>query len=263
MNGNPPTLVLPPRHTPDSIALWRAATAAGWPVERLPGWRLPADLAAHDIVFYGEPLLAAVIGPTCGTAFLGPGVDWVARLPYRFRQRDVEFCTLAEARRLDRPSFVKPAEDKVFEAKIYASGADLPNSAMLPDETPVLVAEPVDWAIEWRSFVLEREVVTISPYLRRGALAQADDGSWPASKSELHDAQQFARRALADPAVDLPPAVVFDVGLIDGRGWAIVECNAAWGSGIYGCDAAQVLRCVRRACVRKEALTPAELRWAP
>jgi hypothetical protein len=32
-----PMLMLPPRYTPDSIALWEAATAAGWDVERLHG----------------------------------------------------------------------------------------------------------------------------------------------------------------------------------------------------------------------------------
>jgi hypothetical protein len=43
--------------------------------------------------------------------------------------------------------------------------------------------------------------------------------------------------------------LVNHVGLITGRGWAIVEGNAAWGSGLYGCDPASVLPVVRRACI--------------
>ncbi|HNB74240.1 MAG TPA: hypothetical protein PLS70_24185 [Acidobacteriota bacterium] len=35
--------------------------------------------------------------------------------------------------------------------------------------------------------------------------------------------------------------MVIDVGVISGKGWAVVEANAAFGSGIYGCDPAQVL----------------------
>lgn len=47
--------------------------------------------------------------------------------------------------------------------------------------------------------------------------------------------------------LDLPRAAVIDVGVIAGRGWAVVEQNAAWGSGIYGCDPQQVLEVLRHA----------------
>ncbi|WP_369334897.1 hypothetical protein [Tahibacter harae] len=40
-------------------------------------------------------------------------------------------------------------------------------------------------------------------------------------------------RLLADERVDLPEAVVVDVGRIQGRGWACVELNAAWGAGLF------------------------------
>lgn len=51
-----PTLVLPPRYTPDSIALASAAAEQGWSVERLSSWRPPAWLAGEEVVLYGEPL---------------------------------------------------------------------------------------------------------------------------------------------------------------------------------------------------------------
>ncbi len=59
---------------------------------------------------------------------------------------------------------------------------------------------------------------------------------------------RFVEKMLADPRVVLPRAVVLDVGVIDGRGWAAVELNAAWGSGLYGCDAAEALQVLREAC---------------
>jgi hypothetical protein len=34
---------------------------------------------------------------------------------------------------------------------------------------------------------------------------------------------------------------VIDVGRIPGKGWAIIEINQAWASGIYGCDPGRVL----------------------
>jgi hypothetical protein len=48
--------------------------------------------------------------------------------------------------------------------------------------------------------------------------------------------------------------VVLDVGVIGERGWAVIETNAAWGSGIYGCDPKAVLQVIRRACVRRADL---------
>jgi hypothetical protein len=66
----------------------------------------------------------------------------------------------------------------------------------------------------------------------------------------------------ADKDVALPPAVVLDVGLIAGRGWAVVEPNAAWGSGVYGCDPAAVLPVLRRASIPRDGLTDADARWA-
>ncbi|MBV6626222.1 MAG: ATP-grasp domain-containing protein [Rivularia sp. (in: Bacteria)] len=41
---------------------------------------------------------------------------------------------------------------------------------------------------------------------------------------------------LSDNRVEIPSATVIDVGVIKGRGWAVVEQNAAWGAGLYGCN---------------------------
>ncbi|MEK7466817.1 MAG: hypothetical protein AAB074_05315 [Planctomycetota bacterium] len=62
---------------------------------------------------------------------------------------------------------------------------------------------------------------------------------------EAAEVRSFVSSILADSRVDLPRAVALDVGVIRGRGWAATEVNAAWGSGIYGCDPAQVLEVLR------------------
>jgi hypothetical protein len=54
-----PTLILPPRYTDDSVALWRAAMAMGWTVTRLQGWRITSDSPIDEPVLYGEPLFVA------------------------------------------------------------------------------------------------------------------------------------------------------------------------------------------------------------
>jgi ATP-grasp domain-containing protein len=90
------------------------------------------------------------------------------------------------------------------------------------------------------------QVHTCSPYWRDGELALAQDGTWPAPIDERDAALAFAHTLLADVQVAMPPAFVLDVGVISGRGWAVVEANSAWGAGIYGCEAAQVLQVLRR-----------------
>ncbi len=255
------TLILPPRYTEDSIALGQAAGRAGWDVERLAGWRVPEWLAGVDAVLYGEPLFAAVVAQSLNVALLEPTFRWLAELPERWRRRQVECSRLGHARELTAPTFVKPADDKCFQAGVYDSGAALPVPGILPDDVPVLLSEVVTWGVEFRFFVLEGRVTTFSPYLREGRLAREPDGSWSASEAERRDALAFAESVLGDPEVVLPPGVVLDVGIIADRGWALVEANAAWGSGIYACDPDAVLRVVRRSCVRADAISPSDRPW--
>jgi len=257
-----PILILPPRHTPDAGAIRAAAAQAGWTIEQLASWRAPARLQGHDLVLYGEPLFADVVTPVLGLALLEPSANWTARLPNAYRQREVRFTTLDEARSYPIRSFIKPADDKCFPAAVYASGASLPASTReLPDTTPVLLSEPVDWEVEFRCFVLDRAVTTFSPYWRAGVLARADDGRWPASSHEMDAALGFVEALLADPAVRLPAAIVVDIGRITGRGWAVVEANASWGSGIYGCDALRILPVLARASLPYNAISPEDNDW--
>ena len=254
-----PTLILPPRYTPDTIAMRKAALAAGWEVERLSSWRVPDELVGRNVVLYGEPLFAAAVADALGVVLLEPALDWLAALVPDYRQREIWLTTLGDARRLKEPRFVKPADDKCFQAKVYDSGVQLPANAVIPDVTPVLVSEPVDWHVEFRCFVLGRSIVTLSPYWRDGALAEDESGQWSDPRGD--EAREFAAAVVGDLAVALPPAVVVDVGLIAGRGWAVVEANAAWGSGIYGCDPAEVLTVVRRSCVPRGHVTIEDRRW--
>lgn len=258
-----PLLILPPRQTPDADAIRTAAEDANWHVEQLTSWRTPDWLRGHDLVIYGEPLFVDVVTPALGLIVLEPPLDWLVSLPSVYRQRAVRLTTLAEVQKQPTAAFIKPAEDKCFAAGVYSTGAALPQSVwVLPDATPVLVSEPVQWEVEYRCFVLDRIAVTLSPYLRNGTLVRAADGSWPASVDERDEARTYATLVVTDPEVTLPPAVVVDVGKITGRGWAVVEANAAWGSGIYGCKAQAILPVLRRATIREDAVTPEDFVWA-
>jgi hypothetical protein len=258
-----PTLVLPPRFTEDTNLVRKAAIEAGWDVERLSGWQPPPELRNADPVLYGEPLFAAVVADTLGLSLIEPPFHWLTTLSDHWTCRQIRFTTLGDARNECHRMFIKPADDKCFPARVYESGSELPSTEILPDETPVLISEPVRWGVEFRCFVLRRELQTHSIYSRDGELAQREDGTWDSTATEHEQAQEFICDLLADHDVAIPPATVIDIGMIVDRGWAVVESNPAWGSGIYGCDPSLVLGVIRRTCLARDHLTPADAEWVP
>ena len=251
-----PVLILSPRYTPDSIALWRAAIQLGWDVERLQSWRVPTWLGDRDPVVYGEPIFGEAIAQALSLTLLEPSPEWLTQLPNIYLQRQIHSAMLADARVYARTAFIKPVRDKCFLAKVYQSPEELPTQDILPDSTPVLIAEPVVWEIEFRCFVRDRAVITSSPYSRYGNLAQSEDGIWQTSQQERQEAGEFCHTVVGDRSISLPDAVVIDVGKIVGKGWAVVEANSAWASGIYGCDPTLVLSVIRRACLSTEVQKP-------
>jgi hypothetical protein len=256
------TLVTSPRVTPDSSILMDAAKSVGQPALRLPSFRPPDALREIPIAIYGEALFAIILATQLGHVVIEPTRDWLVQLPTAYRQRDIIKTTLNEARAYRMPRFVKNADGmKAFEAKVYASGDDLPPPRYYSDDYEVLVSEPVIWEIEYRCFILERELVTHSIYLREGELAKSEDGAWLDTLDEKLAARAFCETLLRDVTVMLPPACVVDVGRTEGRGWAVIEANPAFGSGIYGCDPLGVLRVVNRATLRAEDVIDHDKPW--
>jgi len=236
-----PTIVLTPRHTEDSQALWRAASELGWKVERLSSWRDYTDppkhlIGASDLVLYVDVLFAQEFAKLLGKTLHEVPEDWLVALPSQYRQRLISLTTLGEARKWPVPLFVKPPNDKSFAAGVY-KGSELP--VEFDENMSVLISQIVKWEVEFRCFVLDRQLMAYSVYSRNGQL-QKDNGFYH-SQEESVSLEQFMSVLLSDSEVLLGRTAVIDVGTIDGK-WAVVEQNAAWGSGIYGCDPYEVLK---------------------
>ncbi|MEZ6141407.1 MAG: ATP-grasp domain-containing protein [Zavarzinella sp.] len=239
-----PTLILSPRFSEDSQALWRAAGKLGWKVERLTNWHVPESIAnTADPVFYLEGLFASTIAEQFGRILPLPPANWLPSLPAEFRKRNIELLPALAARQINHAAFFKPPNDKSFPAGIYQSGAALPTD--IGENESILVAEIVSWEKEFRCFLLNREPQALSVYLRDGQSQK--DQEYSAADVEIAEAEAFIQSICADTRIELPPAIVLDVGVIAERGWAVVELNAAWGSGIYGCDPVAVLHVLEQA----------------
>jgi hypothetical protein len=241
--------------------MWRAALHEGWDVERIRGYEIDPALAAKAPVLYGETLLADALAAPLGLAFLEPTADWLPRLPEAYRKRTIHLATLADARALTAPAFVKPPDEKWFAAGVHSSGAAIEVAEGMEDTYPVLISDLVRFEVEYRFFVLDRAIAAGSIYIRGGAIARSDAGEWAADPADTEAATSFLEAMLKDPEVELPAAVVVDVGRTADRGWAVVEANPAWASGLCDADPLAVLAVLRRATVARAALVADDRRW--
>jgi hypothetical protein len=242
-----PTLILSPRHTDASQILWRAAIAQGWDVERFPSFRIPEDFDPPDPVIYGEPLFNKLVADHLNVTLDEPAEDFLLKMPYQWTKRIIEYISAGDARlRQDGPLFIKPPHNKTFKAGVFESGAGIPPE--IGDDEMVLLQEVVKWGSEYRFFISGGVPVCHSVYMYKGEYAKTPEG-WTEDTDETVEVMDFiVNRIMQTMLYHNPPhAYVLDVGVIEGRGPAIVEFNEICGSGIYGCPPVPVLQALKGA----------------
>jgi hypothetical protein len=200
------------------------------------GWRLTEEMIDSGVngAPYGSQTFCEVIAQQMNWTLKANSFDWLAKLPPKFLGRQVDFMTLGEAKKLQKTKFIKPADDKVFAAGVYAPGT-LITHEVISDDTPTLVSDVVEFDLEYRTFVSRDEVLAWSNYIFFEH--QVEPKMWNMIPADLTPPDRFVDDMLDDigNVVDTYPSVI-DVGRIRGKGWAIIETNQAWASGLYGCD---------------------------
>jgi hypothetical protein len=241
------SLLVPPAVLPTIDPLARAAVDRGMAVVSAVVPAVASAVPSGRVHYYGGPLFADRLVADLRPDFrpdlclLEPADDWLPGLPLSLVGRRIHSTTLGEARSRPDRVFVKPPSSKSFTARVYEHGGELP--ADLPADTAVLVADVVEFAAEFRLFLLDGEVRTGSRYATWGRLD-------PAPLADCPDAARVCAFAANLPG--LPSAVVVDVGLTgppnDPRATlAVVEANMAWFSQVYMSDPARALDVVLRA----------------
>lgn len=263
MSESLPIVILAPRMTDDSKAIWKTCIDLGWSPERMQGWRVPDHITHTDrkVIIYGEPLFAEAVCDQIGHVLLEPPIDWLTTLPHKYLSRDISIMTLAEAREMKQRAFVKPADGKIFDPKVYQTGSDLPADDQVDLDIGVLRSEVVDFRLEVRCFIRGRAVVTQSPYWRNDELAIDTHSNWPFLESEESAALTFVQQILDDERIAIPPACTIDVGKLPDDSWAIIESNPAWGAGLYGCDPKEVLLSIGDAIIPSNQVDESNKKW--
>lgn len=262
-----PTLILTLPEMASSGGLAREALSSHWEVLRLRASGVNAGLRSRaDVAIYGDWRDVTTLCHVLDRVPLVTSRDFLADLPAEYRKRDVRLLRLRDAFGITERSFFKPSDSKDFPARVYLSGKDLEATVAAADrgvsaDSLILAAEPVRWRIEFRLFVLDRHVRAGSPYCRDGAFMTSQTG-FRANDEEVNQALALASNVLQDSRVSLPPAVTLDVGLLDGRGWAIVETNPPPSSGTYGARLDRLLPVLLRSTVSRYRMTREEATWA-
>jgi hypothetical protein len=218
-------LLIPDKPDIERDAVANAFETRGGAVHRIARFWDPPIFEPSTVRVYGADAFCLVLQQKLGFGLCSPSDDLLLTVPSNFLNRRIAQCTLGEIRRVDFPAFIKPVTPKQFRGAVYESHAAVQAECRgLPPETAILVAKTVAFTTEVRAFMLEGVVLDAAVY------EGTSDGT---------GADAFVG-ALAK-SMPLPRTVVVDVGLIDGRGWAVIEFNAAWGAGLNGCSAERVL----------------------
>lgn len=220
MNTAGLNLLVPDKPDEERDALAAAFCRRGGVVHRIGRFWDPPAFDPATVRVYGPDSFCLVLQQKLGFPLCSSEDDLLLRLPPEFLRRDLSRKTLGDALASTFPSFIKPVMPKQFRGAVYGSAEALAEECRgIQMDTPVFVAEPVKITAEVRCFVLDGGVMAAAVY---------------EGKAEVADAVQFTRSVIK--SLPLPHAVVVDVGLIAERGWAVIEFNAAWGTGLNGCD---------------------------
>ncbi len=200
-------------------------------------WNLSDDECQRkSVVLYGNSAFCGTVSERLDLKLATPSNSALPSFPCGWKKRTLRLTDLGSALEEDGEIFVKPVQQKLFEARVYRSKEDLANQCFgISPSTPVLLSEVVEFTCEVRAFILDGHLVDYAIY--KGT------GNKPSIRSFLMD--------VAASASWLPSSLVLDIGHIAGRGWAIVELNPSWGSCLRGCKPELVAECIARATLKE------------
>ncbi len=238
----PYKLIVSPRYTEDSIALANVLNG-NWEPYRFSSWRIPENFTyeAGKLAIYSGSLFVQAINEKLNIPLVDPAYDFLCQLPKHLVKRNIELKRVKDLWSSYKGYFIKPVDEKIFPAQVYEDSTKIPGLDLLDIDSEVLIADPVEWTSEIRNFVYDGRVATDSYYRQGDQAVFKVPGS-----TERHHIEEIMS-VLRCSTVDLS-AVVVDIGHIKGRGWAVIEANPAWASGLYACDARRAFEVIKKSC---------------
>lgn len=233
-------------YTEDSNNLKKASIHSPYELNRFNAkWNVPEEFREDVIAVYGEDIYAEIVADQCGLTLMKPDDNWLSLISEEFTKRKISYGQMKDY--IDQENmFIKCSDFKSFKAGVYQKVTDIKGFDTVDLNSTVFTSEVVEWLLEVRCFVLHGEIKTYSSYWRNDAFDMN-----PLSEREENDMSVFFDLFIRKYASTLPPAIVLDFGSIKEKGWALIEANPAWCSGLYACNAEKVLEVIVESCVKR------------
>jgi|HubBroStandDraft_1064217.scaffolds.fasta_scaffold248487_1 hypothetical protein len=221
-------LLIPDTPDVERDAVAKSFECCGGAVHRIGRFWDPPSFERSTVRVYGADAFCLALQQKLGLTLCSPSDELLFQVPAKFLNCHFTCRMLGQVLSGTFPWFIKPVSPKQFRGAVYESSEALAAECRgLPLGTAVFASEPVTFAAEARTFVMDGLVLDAAVY---------------EGKSDAVDAGRFVEGLTH--SMSLPRTVVVDVGFIDGRGWAVIEFNAAWGAGLNGCDPDKVLAAI-------------------
>lgn len=229
----PPVLLMPAKGDAERSAVAQAWVEHGGEVRFLGKyWEKSEELNNRLLKVYGNDIFARLLADLYGMYLISPVEEDICNLE-RWTGRIIKVCLVKEMQGLNFPLFVKSLIPKQFVSKVYLSFNELISESGVTEQERVLYSCPIEAILaEARAFVLNRQILDLAVY----------EGSEDALLARM-----FLEKFLADAKVDLPEAIVLDLAYTKEKQWFLMEWNAAWGAGLNGCKAYDVMPCIAQA----------------
>ncbi|MEJ5104769.1 ATP-grasp domain-containing protein [Chryseobacterium sp. MYb328] len=238
-------IALSPMYTEDSNNLKKASLNSPYELSRFNAkWNVPEEFRTDVIAVYGEDIYSEIVAEQCNLILTKPKDNWLSEISEEFTHRKITYGQLGDFLQ-ERDIFIKCSDFKSFKAGVYHNLTDIKGFDTVDLNSNVFTSEIVEWELEVRCFVFNNEIKTYSSYWRNNSF-----DTNPLSETEEHDMFEFFNRFIQKYSSTLPNAIVLDFGIIKGKGWALIEANPAWCSGLYACDAEKALEVVVNSCIK-------------
>lgn len=238
-------IALSPIYTEDSNNLKKASLNSPYELNRFNAkWNVPEEFRADVIAVYGEDIYSEIVAEQCNLTLTKPDDNWLAGISEKFTKRKISYTQLKNVVHKEN-IFIKCSDFKSFKAGVFDKVTDIKGFDSLDLNSTVFTSEVVEWELEVRCFVLNNEIKTHSTYWRNNSF-----NTNLLSETERNDMFEFFKSFIKQYSSTLPNAIVLDFGIIKEKGWALIEANPAWCSGLYACDAEKALEVIVESCIK-------------
>lgn len=238
-------IALSPIYTDDSNTLKKASLNSPYELNRFNAkWNVPEAFRADVIAVYGEDIYAEIVAEQCRLTLTKPDDNWFSRISETYTKRKISYGPLKNFVHKEN-IFIKCSDFKSFKAGVFNQAKNIRGFDSLDPEMMVFTSEVVEWELKVRCFVLHTEIKKHSSYWRNNAFDTS-----PLSGTEQTAMHAFFNNFIQQYAGTLPAAIVLDFGIIKRKGWALIEANRAWCSGLYACDAEKALEVIVKSCIK-------------